>query len=223
MVNSIHTKHAISTIGSALCALFMLLPFLCDAATSVARRDVATDKPKLDAASLELDGPSNLLVLTEVHISTQSGYVIQAGEARTSDANNFNNSRWAFKNKVVITTPDGRSTADSATVSFVENQISTLHITGNPATFAQHDAKGQIIAQGHAGIIDYDLAQHTVRLSDDAWISYGQNECRAAALVYNINAQRVSANREEQHGQRINCTISPNSNAISNAGNKTTP
>jgi lipopolysaccharide transport protein LptA len=187
-----------------LCAA-LLLSLLGDAA---ALPPAIADKPKLDAASLELDGPNNVLILTEVRITTQSGYSIKAGKARTTDANNFNNSRWDFTDKVEIATPDGSSTADSASVSFVDNQISTLHITGNPATFEQHSAD-KLVAQGRADKIDYDLAQHTVRLNNHAWVSYGQNECRAVALVYNISLQRVSAPREEQQGERVNCTINP--------------
>lgn len=170
---------------------------------------LAGQQPTLDASSFELDGPSKSLVLTDVRISTQNGYVIKAGEARTADMNNFQNSRWNFKDKVEISTPQGHSSSDIATVSFAQNQISELHMTGNPATFEQYDAAKQTVARGHAGAIDYDLKQSTVRLSNDAWINYGQNECRAVTLVYNISAQRVSAKTEEQNGQRVNCTISP--------------
>jgi len=121
---------------------------------------------------------------------------------------------------VEITTPDGRSTADTAAVAFVDNQISTLHITGSPASFEQHNAD-KLIAQGHADNIDYNLAQRTVRLSNNAWVSYGQNECRAVTLVYNISLQRVSASREDQQGERINCTIAPS--AVTNLKPATTP
>jgi len=157
---------------------------------------------------MELDGPNNILVLTEVRITTQSGYTIKAGQARTTDANNFNNSKWTFSNKVQINTPNGSSSAETAIVTFSGNQINTLHVTRSPATFEQHMGD-KTVAQGHAENIDYDLSQRTVRLTNQAWVSYGQNECRAVSLVYNIALQRVSANREEQQGQRINCTISP--------------
>lgn len=167
------------------------------------------ERPQMTAGSLDFDGRSNSLVLTDVRISTQNGYVIQAGEAQTSDANDFNNSRWTFKNKVEITTPQGHTSSEVANVSFAQNQISELHMTGSPATFEQFDTAKQTIARGQAGAIDYDLKQNTVRLSNDAWIKYGQNECRAVTLSYNIEAQRVSAKTEEQNGQRVNCTISP--------------
>ena len=205
-------------LKSLLCAALLLIQ-VGDAGALPA---AIADKPKLDAASLELDGPNNVLILTEVRITTQSGYSIKAGKARTTDANNFNNSRWDFTDKVVIATPDGSSTADAASVSFVDNQIRTLHITGTPATFEQHNGD-KLVAQGHADNIDYDLAQHTVRLINHAWVSYGQNECRAVALVYNITLQRVSAPREEQQGERVNCTISPAAAAPTPANTATAP
>jgi len=170
---------------------------------------LAAQQPTLDASSFELDGPGKSLVLTDVRVSTQNGYVIKAGEAHTADMNNFQNSHWVFNNKVEITTPQGHSNAETANVSFAQNQISELHMVGSPATFEQYDASKQIVARGHAGAIDYDLKQSTVRLSNDAWINYGPNECRAATLVYNIGVQRISAKTEEQNGQRVNCTISP--------------
>ncbi len=210
MVNLLHINHRVH--NSSCILLFLLLG-------SVMAANPIADKPTLDAASMELDGPNNVLILTEVHITTQSGYSIKAGQARTTDANNFNNSRWTFTDKVQITTPDGSSSADSANVTFVDNQISSLHITGNPATFEQHSAD-KLVAQGHADSIDYDLTQHTVRLNNNAWVNYGQNECRAVALVYNITLQRISANREEQQGERVNCTITP---AAIPASNKQAP
>lgn len=201
MVNLLHVNRPMRN-------LLYVMMYLSMVNLAVAASNPVMDRPTLDASSLVLDGPSNLMVLTDVRISTQNGYVIKAGEARTTDSNNFNNSTWTFAHKVEIATPNGSSTADTATVSFVDNQISTLHVTGSPATFEQH-AADKVVAQGHADNIDYDLKQHTVRLTNNAWVSYGQNECRAVALVYNIILQRVSANRADQQGERIICTIAP--------------
>src|SRR5438132_484776 len=101
-------------VGQRMEALRLLsLLLLCGAllstlsSSAIAAPPSIGDKPKLDAASLELDGPNNILILTEVRITTQSGYTIKAGQARTTDANNFNNSKWTFTDYVQITTPDG--------------------------------------------------------------------------------------------------------------------
>ena len=195
-------------INSCIICSLLLMTLSGHSAFAAADKKIIADKPTLEAASLELDGcRTHVLVLPGTHYHTKR-LCHQSGQARTTDANNFNNSTWTFTNKVEITTPNGSSTADTATVSFVDNQISQLHIVGNPATFEQH-SEGKVIAQGHADNIDYDLKQNTVRLINNAWVSYGQNECRATALMYNITLQRVSANRDEQQGERVNCTITP--------------
>lgn len=178
----------------------------CDA-TAFAAALSADDHPTWDSKSLFLDGKTNLLVLPDFHLKTQSGYAIDAGEARTNDANNFSNSRWTFANKVTIKLPSGSILADTATVTFVNNQISALQVTGSPANFEHYDAQKNTVARGTAGTMDYELADDTVKLSNQAWVSTGQNECRASAMVYNIGEQRLSAASNEQQGQRVTCTV----------------
>lgn len=170
------------------------------------------DHPTWDSKSLFLDGKTNLLVLPDFHLKTQSGYAIDAGEARTNDANNFSNSRWTFANKVTITLPSGSIVAETAIVTFVNNQISTLHVTGSPANFEHRDDAAKVVARGTAGIMDYALAQDVVKLSNQAWVSMGQNECRAAVMVYNISEKSLSAASTDQQGQRPTCTVVPTTN-----------
>jgi len=64
-------------------------------------------------------------------------------------------------------------------------------------------------ARGHAGEIVYDLNDGTVRLSDDAWLTDGQNEISGPLLVYNIRAQRVQAAASPGTDQRVHITIAP--------------
>ena len=68
--------------------LFSLL-LLCGASNLVAqpisKLDMA-DNPTWDSKSLTLDGKTNLLVLPDFHLKTQSGYTIDAGEALASVA-----------------------------------------------------------------------------------------------------------------------------------------
>jgi lipopolysaccharide transport protein LptA len=168
------------------------------------------DAPTWDSKSLFLDGKTNLLVLLDFHLKTpKSGYAIDAGEARTNDANNFSNSRWTFTNKVTFTLPNGSITAETATVTFVNNQISALQVTGSPANFEHYDERNNLVARGTAGVMEYTLADNTVKLSNQAWVSTGQNECRAAAMVYNISEQRLSASSNEQQEKRPTCTVIP--------------
>ncbi len=196
----------------AACWLGLLLLFGVSALAPTQAAPLAAplnlgDNPTWDSKSLTLDGKTNLLVLPDFHLKTQSGYAIDAGEARTNDANNFRNSRWTFSNKVTFTLPNGNIAADSAVVIFVNNQISELHVTGAPAKFEHRDEAAKTVARGSAGVMDYVLAQNTVKLSQQAWVSTGQNECRAAAMVYNLTEQRLSAASTDQNGQRVSCTV----------------
>jgi lipopolysaccharide transport protein LptA len=171
------------------------------------------DEINLESAGTEVDAITKQIKLPKVRI-WQAGYEIVADEARAQGLN-FDDSQWTFAGKVRITTPQGSSTADRAVVSFVQNKITELQITGNPATFEQHDAKQQPLAQGQAKQIDYLLQKNTVRLSDNAWIKYAQNEFHGRTVVYNINSQRILASPDEQQGQRVRITITPNKNASS--------
>lgn len=181
------------------------LPLLAAAAT-LSR---STENITVESDGAEVDARTKQLFLPKARIA-QGGYVIQADEARATGLD-FENSTWIFNGKILITTPDGSSTADHATVRFVQHQIIDLHMAGEPATFEQHDTSKQTLAQGRAGTIDYDVQKNTVRLSQQAWVKYGQNEFTGTTVVYDINNQRVLASREEQQGERVRITINPNS------------
>jgi lipopolysaccharide export system protein LptA len=192
--------------------LALLVPVLTTHAANLKQSTAPID---VESDGAEVDARTKQLVLPKVRI-TQEGYVIQADEARASGLN-FNNSQWTFTGKVQITTPDGSSAADKAIVLFVQNQITELHMSGQPATFEQHDATRQLLAQGRAGLIDYDLQKNNVRLSQQAWVQYGQNEFTGTTVVYDISNQRVLASREEQQGERVRITINPSNGKVTPA------
>jgi lipopolysaccharide transport protein LptA len=164
----------------------------------------------LDAASSEIDGRNNQIVLTRVTI-TQQGYSIRANQARANGLD-FQNSRWVFIGMVELTTPDGHCTADQATVNFVDDQIDTVQISGTPATFEQHDnaqADQSTLAKGRASNMMYDLNKNTVTLTGKAWIQYGQNEFNGNSVTYDIPLRKVLAKSEDQQGERVRITINP--------------
>ena len=185
-----------------------LLLALLPCVTAAASLTQSTADIVVESDGAEVDARTKQMVLPRVRIS-QQGYVIQADEARASGLS-FDDSQWTFTGKVNITTPDGHSTADRAVVNFLQNRITELHVTGQPATFEQRDVAKQLLAEGRAGQIDYDLQKSTVRLSEQAWIKYGQNEFKGNSVVYDINSKRVLASREEQQGERVRITITPN-------------
>jgi lipopolysaccharide transport protein LptA len=162
----------------------------------------------LDAASTEVDGRTNTLVFTDVVIS-QGATRVQAEHAHATGLN-FANSRWTFDGKVRIDAEQhGNLRSDQATIEFRDNHIARVTVTGKPAEFEQKRTDSDQIARGHAGEIVYDLSDGTVRLTDDAWLTDGQNEISSTLLVYNIREQRVQAAASPGTDQRVHITITP--------------
>ncbi|HXO16224.1 MAG TPA: lipopolysaccharide transport periplasmic protein LptA [Steroidobacteraceae bacterium] len=162
----------------------------------------------LDAASSEVDYRTNTVVFSEVVIS-QGATRVQADHAHATGLN-FANSRWTFEGKVRIDAEQhGNLRSDQATVDFRNNRIARATITGKPAEFEQKRADSEQMARGHADEIVYDLSDGTVQLSNEAWLTDGQNEISGPLLVYNVRAQRVQAAAAPGTDQRVHITITP--------------
>ena len=161
----------------------------------------------LDARSSEFDYAKNRLVFHSVTI-TQGTLRVEAGEA-TATGLNFDNSQWQFTGNVHITMERGSLSSDRADVTFANNQIARALINGAPATFEQTLEKPPQTARGHANVIEYDVANGTVRLAENAWLSDGENELSGDTLVYDIRAERVVANAPAGGDQRVRITINP--------------
>ncbi len=180
----------------------------------------------LDAASSEIDGRSNEVLLHKV-IIRQQGYVIRADRARATGLD-FENSHWVFSGSVDITTPDGHSTGDEATVNFADNRLQQAQLTGQPATFEQRnidktkEPAQPVLASGRANNMTYDFNKNTVRLTGQAWIQYNQNEFRGNSVTYDIPQRKVLARSEDQQGERVHITIKPNDKSNDKNGANTT-
>ncbi len=164
-----------------------------------------TQPIELVARSTDFDYKNNTLVFYGVRIA-QGGLAIEADNG-TATGLDFKDSHWVFKGNVRITIPDGALASNEAHIAFAANLIASALITGTPATFEQKRDNG--IARGHALKIEYEPAAGTVRLSDDAWLSDGNNEISGRTLVYNMRDQRVLANPDEQGSQPVRITINP--------------
>jgi len=165
----------------------------------------------LDAASSEIDAKTNALVFRNVVIS-QGGMRVQAEHAHATGLN-FANSRWDFEGNVRIDAEQhGNLRSDQAVVEFKDNHIARATITGKPAEFEQKRANDQV-ARGHADEILYDVNDGTVKLTEDAWLSDGQNEISGPLLVYNIREQHIQAvaapNAPVGSEQRVHISIAP--------------
>ena len=157
------------------------------------------------ARSSEVDLQRNAGAFHTVRV-TQGAYAIEADEA-TAAGLDTKASQWEFHGNVRITMPDGSIASDEARVNIAANSIVDAQITGSPAVFEQRRDKR--VARGHATHIDYDFASSTLKLSDGATLTDGEHEISGRTLVYDMKAQRLRANPDEQGGAPVTFTIEP--------------
>ena len=192
------------------------LPALASATVAAALPDFSGLPVSVDAASSEVDYKTNTVVFKSVVIS-QGAMRVQAEQAHATGLN-FANSRWNFEGHVRIDAEEhGSLRSDQAVVEFKDNHIARATITGKPAEFEQKRANSDQVARGHADEILYDVNDGTVRLTDDAWLSDGQNEISGPVLVYNIREQQIQAaaapNAAAGSDQRVHISIAPHAGA----------
>jgi lipopolysaccharide transport protein LptA len=167
-----------------------------------------SDLPILVVAhSSELDSRKNRLLFHSVTI-TQGTLRVDAGEAAATGLN-FDNSQWQLWGDVHIKMEKGSLSSDRADVTFAKNQIARAVINGAPANFEQTLDRPPQTARGRANVIEYDVANGTVRLSKNAWLSDGANEVSGDVLVYDVRSERVVANSPAGSDGRVRITINP--------------
>ena len=129
----------------------------------------------------------------------------------------FQDGRWTFKGNVRIDAEARGSTlrSDEAVVEFRDKHITTATATGKPAEFQQLQTNTGQLTRGHADLIVYDVKAQTVRLTQDAWLSDGQNTMTGPQVTYNIAEQRIRA--DSKPDKRVHITIIPKSSASSSA------
>jgi lipopolysaccharide transport protein LptA len=173
----------------------------------------------VDAASSEADLAKGTGTFKAITI-TQGGVKLVADSAHGSYPVDFKNSHWTFDGHVRIDDADrhGSLRADQAVVDFKNGRIQHATVTGKPAEFEQQRPESQQLARGHANQIEYDINDGSVKLSDDAWLSDGQNEISGPILVYNISGQKVQAVTPPGVDQRVHIVITPQGTST-----KTTP
>ena len=190
----------------ALCAL--ALPISHAIAAKAQQKDIS-----VDAQSFELDYKNSTMAYHKVRIA-QGNMSVAADLAQTTSSSglDFDNSRWVFRGNVKIAMDQGQLTSDEAEITFAKKLLAKAIVKGKPAAFEQRIAKTGKLAQGHADTIDYDVTKGVVHLSQNAWLSDGQNEIRGESLKYNVLAQNVIAEASEQGSQRVHIIITPPAN-----------
>ncbi|GEM_PF-261657 len=162
-----------------------------------------------DAAHLEVDYRTQQ-VTAQKPIITQGDLRVTANRAEATGLN-FDDSRWTFTGDVHITSArQGDLRSDRAVVVFRDNRMQSALVTGHPAEFEQTSSKSGVLARGHADSIEYTVSTDTVRLTDDAWLEYGDNQkITAPVLVYNIREQRLQAASTPTPSGRVHFTLVP--------------
>lgn len=195
--------------------LLALVALIAPLAQANAASNVVRDRQApilLDAQSTSIDLKTNSAVFSKIRISQGAMSITadqgQAGQQRSADLY-FENNVWNFRGNVKITVEQGLLLSDDAQITFVNSVLSKAIVNGKPASFEQSVAKTGKLAKGNAETIDYDAAKHLVRFSKNAYLSNGDNDIRGQSLKYDVLAQKVIADAEEQNSQRVRITITP--------------
>lgn len=161
-----------------------------------------------DASSVVFDYKNKTADFKNIVVS-QGTTQVRAKRAHAVGLDNQDDGRWTFEDDVRINAaPRGTLRSNEAVVEVRNRLITSATATGHPAQFQQLSAVKGMLARGHADLIFYDVRADTVRLTGDAWLSYGQNyQISSPLLVYDIREQRVLATAQPNH--RVHITIVP--------------
>jgi lipopolysaccharide export system protein LptA len=198
-------------------AVLLQLPVLATAGAATlaaagnatgADREACNEPLCYTASSLEAE--RNRMVLNDINIvDTTRGITRISADLAEANGQDLGNSEWVLTGHVQVFMPQGKLSADKATVQFVNKRIASMSAQGAPAEFehgpdtagrtgaagdAGRAAHGAIeSARGHAREIDYDMERDLLKLNGDSWLSDGCNEINSQSIVYDIANQKVRA------------------------------
>jgi lipopolysaccharide transport protein LptA len=170
-------------------------------------------KEPLCYTASSLQAERNRMVLQDIHIvDTTRGITRITADQAEAHGQDLGNSEWVLTGHVQVDMPQGKLSAERATVQFVNKRIASMSAQGAPAQFehsaaatgqdgaatpagdAANRGHGAIeSAHGHAREIDYDMERELLKLSGDSWLSDGCNEINSQSIVYDIANQKVRA------------------------------
>ena len=194
------------------------LPVLALLAASTARA-AAPDNPPAPAAPEEacnqplcytassLSAERTRMVMQNVNIvDTTRGITRIKADMAEASGQDLSNSEWVLTGHVQVFMPQGRLSADRATVQFVNKRIDSMSAQGSPAEF-EHSGAPAENAHGHAREIDYDLEQDLLKLNGDSWLSDGCNEITSQSIIYDIANQKVRADAVPGSDKQVQGTL----------------
>lgn len=158
-----------------------------------------------EADSFSLDRKTNMLTFEGLRL-THGALSLQADRAAATGLDS--GSEWEFTGNIRVTVESALLEAESAKFTFGEGELAVARLEGNPALFTDTSTERAEPARGGAHLFVYDYAAETLRLSDGAWLSVGQNEIRGCDLIYDFaNGQVLSGS--SSCGERFSITIVP--------------
>jgi lipopolysaccharide transport protein LptA len=174
------------------------------------------------ASSLEAE--RNRMVLHDINIvDTTRGITRIRADLAEANGQDLGNSEWVLTGHVQVFMPQGKLSADKATVQFVNKRIASMNAQGAPAEFEHGvDTAGQTgplgdagkaghgaieSARGHAREIDYDMEHDLLKLNGDSWLSDGCNEINSQSIVYDIANQKVRADAAPGGDAQVHGTL----------------
>lgn len=164
-------------------------------------------------SSLNFDLQSNHLEVPDFEmVDTTRGAHITADRAERS-GDKADNSTWVLTGHVQISVPQGRLSAERATMQVFNNRITTMTAQGSPAQFERSASEtapntprspAQAAAEhahGHAHEIIYDLDRDELQLNGDSWLTDGcYYELHSQHISYDIANQKVHADPNDGTG-----------------------
>lgn len=144
---------------------------------------------------------------------------ISADEAVASGLD-FEEGEWRLTGNVRFTLESARIEADSALMTFVDNELQSAELIGDPATLedlgnsgnepgdAPGGDPGGDPVRGGAQRLVYDNAAQVMRMLGGAWFASGQNEFRGCDLIYDLEQEQLSSGSSDC-GEPVVITIVP--------------
>ncbi len=160
----------------------------------------------LDAESSSFDRQTNRVEFRRLTIS-QGDMSISADEAVATGLD-FEEGEWRFTGNVTFTVESARINADSALMTFMDNELQSAELVGDPATLEDLGDTDAEPVRGGAARLVYDNAAQIMRMLDSAWFASGQNEFRGCDLVYDLAQEKLTSGSSDC-GEPVVITIVP--------------
>jgi len=160
----------------------------------------------LDADSSSFDRRSNTVSFRGLRIS-QGSLGIEADNALATGLD-FENSEWQFAGNVRINIESAKILAGTAELQFVNHQLLSAALRGEPARFADVAQETGEPIIGQANLFQYDTASGTIRMTEQAFLSEGPNEISGCDLLYDLGRETITASSSDC-GQPVRMTIQP--------------